>query len=112
METLSTINESLQNLEGLDGYIVFDEDLRILDKNIDDSLVNENTGFTLKNVINTNSQVLEASESTILMTEKGAWYMSKIEEKYLLIMAGSRKPVDIPELIKLGGKIRDEMLRF
>lgn len=105
MEAISSINDALE-IKGFDGFIYFAEDTQILESSLPENFLAENTGFAVKDILLSNAQVLGNSESTVLLTEKGAWYLAKLGRRCLAILAGYTEAVDIPDLLKVGSTIK------
>lgn len=103
--------DKVAEIDAIDGYAIFDEDCVILDNSIPEEFLGENTGFVLRDIISSNIKVLEDSENTVLLTEMGAWFLAKVAQNYLLILAGNKKPVDIPNLIKKATEIKTEIFK-
>lgn len=103
------MSAKVKSLAGLDGFVIFNEDGQIIESDISEEFLHEHTGYTIKDIIANGARLIGDLQTTVLLTEKGAWYLSKNSKKYLIVLAGNSQPVDIPELIKLADNIKSEM---
>lgn len=103
--------EKISEIRGIDGYSIFDERGILLESSLPEKVINSEMGESLKDLLTKTNNNLgsDGMKSSVLLTAKGAWSITKLKVGYLLLLAGCREPVDIPELTKIAATIKSEI---
>ncbi len=102
----------INKLKGVDGYIIFDEDTNILDKDLKDNNFDVEKLKTMFRAALLNQAKLNPLNTSILLREKGVTLISKIHGSYIMILGGHEESVDITKLNNLIDIIRTELEKF
>jgi hypothetical protein len=102
----------INKVKGVDGYLIFDEDTNILDKDIKNENFDIDKLKTMFRAVLLNQAKLNPLNTTILLREKGVTLISKIHNSYIMILGGHEESVDITKLNNLIDIIRLELEKF
>jgi hypothetical protein len=102
----------INQIRGVDGYVIFDEDTNILDKDIQNNDLELEKLKTLFQATLLNQAMLNPLNTTFLLAEKGVTLVSKIHSSYIMILGGHKESVDIAKLNSLIDIIRLELENF
>lgn len=102
----------INRIKGVDGYLIFDEDTNILDKDLKNESFDLEKLKTMFRAALLNQAKLNPLNKTILLREKGVTLISKIHGSYIMILGGHEEPVDVTKLNNLIDIIRDELEKF
>ena len=102
----------LNQVTGVDGYILYDEDYELIDSTIVDIEANIILAVQemLKSCMNQNlGEDFGELSNNLLLTEKGAWHFAKVREGYLAVLAGINNSVDVAELAMVISKLKQKI---
>lgn len=102
----------INKVRGVDGYLIFDEDTNILDKDLKDESFDVDKLKTLFEASLLNQAKLNPLDTSILLKEDGVTLISKIHGSYIMILGGHKEAVDITKLNNLVDIIRSELENF
>lgn len=102
----------INKIKGVDGYVIFDEDTNILDKDIKNTSLDLEKLRTMFQAALLNQAKLNPLNTSILLTEKGVTLVSKIHVSYIMIVGGHKESVDITKINSLIDIIRIELENF
>jgi hypothetical protein len=104
--------EHLMGLKGVDAWLSFGYDCDLLDTNVRDSLLIAKARTALQELVGINGSTgiygIGPIDSTVLLSEKGAWYFTKVTEGYLVVLAGAKESVDVAQLCTLVENIKEK----
>ena len=102
----------INKIKGVDGYVIFDEDTNVLDKDIQNEIFDLEKLKTMFRAALLNQAKLHPLDTTILLREKGVTVISKVHGSYIMILGGHKESVDITKLNNLIDIIRSELEDF